>query len=96
MEAHTKKSKKKGGPKEKCVPIAEREKRVQYLRKKESHTNTAFFYATKMPDTASLQHSQAEARELVAAMIAAQNKPWAERKKQPQYSIPRNYFGQCT
>ena len=46
-------------------------------------------------EMALLQRSQAEARELIATVITARNRPQAERKKQPQYSIPRNCFGQC-
>ena len=43
LEGHMKKSKKKGGPKEKCVLITKRDKWVEYLHRKQSQTNTTFF-----------------------------------------------------
>jgi hypothetical protein len=94
LEGHMKKNKKKSGPKEKCVLITKREKWVQYLHKKESQTNTTFFNEANISRMTSLHHSQEEVREMIASMITTPNKSWAKRKKLPQYSIPRNYFGQ--
>merc|ERR1711949_24746 len=42
LEGHMKKSKKKGGTKEKCVLITKRDKWVEYLHRKQSRTNTTF------------------------------------------------------
>ena len=87
-----KKSKKKGGPKEKCVLITKRDKWVEYLHRKQSQTNTAFFNTDNKTNMASVEHSQGEIREMIAAMITTPNKSWTKQKKQAKYSIPRNYF----
>ena len=89
-----KKSKKKGGSKEKCVLITKRDKWVEYLHKKQSQTTTTFLNTTVKNNMVSVQHSQEEIKELIATMITNPNISWAKRKKHPRYSIPRNYFGQ--
>ena len=94
LEGHMKNGKKKGGPKEKCVLITKRDKWVEYLHRKQSQTNTAFFNTDDKTRMTSVQHSQEEIREMIAAMITTPNKSWTKRKKQAKYSIPRNYSGQ--
>ena len=94
LEGHMKNSKKKGAPKEKCVLITKREKWVQYLQQKKSQTITKSYDEADKENMASESHSQAEVKERIAAMITNPNQSWSKRKKQPQYSIPRNYFGQ--
>ena len=94
LEGHMKNGKKKGGPKEKCVLITKQEKWIEYLHKKQSQTTTTFLNTTVKNNMVSVQHSQEEIRELIAAIITTPNKSWTKRKKQAKYSIPRNYFGQ--
>ena len=94
LEGHMKNSKKKGAPKDKCVLIAKREKWIQYLKKKKSQTKINTYNEEDKTNMASVHHSQTEVRKRIAAMITNPNKSWSKRKKQPQYSIPRNYFGQ--
>ena len=94
LEGHMKNGKKKGGPKEKCVLITKRDKWVEYLHRKQSQTNTAFFNTDDKTRMTSVQHSQEEIREMIAAINTTPNKSWTKRKKQAKYSIPRNYFGQ--
>ena len=81
LEGHMKKSKKKGGPKEKCVLITKRDKWVEYLHRKQSQTNTTFLNTTDKPNMVSVQHSQGEIKELIATMITNPNISWPKRKK---------------
>ena len=81
LEGHMKNGKKKGGPKDKCVLITKRDKWVEYLHRKQSQINTAFFNTDDKTNMASVQQSQEEIREMIAAMITTLNKSWTKRKK---------------
>ena len=81
LEGHMKNSKKKGAPKEKCVLITKREKWVQYLKKKKSQTKINTYNEEDKANMASVNHSQAEVRKWIAAMITNPNQSWSKRKK---------------
>ena len=61
---------------------------------KKSQTKINTYNEEDKTNMASVHHSQTEVRKRIAAMITNPNKSWAKRKKQPQYSISQNYFGQ--
>ena len=61
---------------------------------KKSQTKINTYNKEDKANMASVRHSQTEVRKRIAAMITNPNKSWSKRKKQPQHSIPPNYFGQ--
>ena len=93
LKGHMKKSQKKGASTEKCLLITKREKWVQYLEKI-AKTNMKAYNEEDKSNMTSINYSQAEVRKRIATMITNPNKSWSKRKKQPQYSVPRNCFGQ--
>ena len=67
-------------PRRKCLPIAKREKWVEHLHKKEFQTKAKPCNESDKTITTPAKHSQAEAKEQIAAMITTPNKSWAKRK----------------
>ena len=94
LEGHKKNNTMKGGPKVKCLLITKRERWVAFLHKKMEHTRASVFSKSTKRKIREAEHTQAEVRERISAIITTPNKSWAKRKKQEKYSIPRNYFGQ--
>ena len=84
LEGHMKKSKKKGGPKEKRVVITKRDKWVEYLHRKQFQTNTTFLNTTDKTNMVSVQHSQGEIKELIATLITNPNISWTKQKNSIQ------------
>ncbi len=94
LEGHMKHAKKKGDPKIKCLLVTKRERWVEYLANKKDGTQQKKFSTAKKEAMMKVTHSQSDVKERIADIITKPNKSWATRKRNTQYAIPRNYFGQ--
>jgi hypothetical protein len=94
LEGHKKNNTTKCSPKVKCLLITKRERWVAFLHKNMDHSRARVFSDSEKRKIRAVKHTQAEARDQIAAIITTPNKSWAKQKKQEKYAIPRNCFGQ--
>jgi hypothetical protein len=93
LEGHMKKGKRKGAPKENCVLVTKRDRWVKYLHEKQKQTPNRIFDRSEIEAMATTRYSQDELKECIADIITRPNETWKKQKQSPQYTIPRDFFG---